>query len=335
MAIKQHTIEDFDRQPTSSVEKLVSQQKKKKENISFLKYKNKIFIFAILVGFAIVFLLYYYNDNSKVKAISVKNNYYLSDNYIRGLSKINLDTRYYLVLDNLIEKNIKKDPMIDSVEVHHKSNNIILIDVKEKIPYGYRLDDVTKLLMLDGSAIDLTSEYMNVISKIPYIVGFKSEQQEHLLSKAFKEVDVDVIESISQVEQYALSYDENALLLTMNDSNYFICSYYGLNLVNLYNEVSSKLNKTGVCLFGDENASVIYESVCPWDQVKQTVEYWYDELGNPIYNEYGDHAVKHYYKDENGEFILDEKGNKIVIPLDENGREIEGLPPEEEEEIKE
>ena len=46
-----------------------------------------------------------------------------------------------------------------------------------------------------------------------------------------------------------------------------------------------------------------------------------DEEGNYIYNKWGDRAVRHYYSDKNGNFYLDDNGEKILIPIDSYGQD--------------
>lgn len=318
---KQHTIEDFDHK-NNGVDKIFTDHKKARENKSFKRHKKGIFRLAILTGMIIVFCFYYYADSSKVKAISVINNYYLDQNYIKKISNLSLESRYHLVIDQYIEYVIKKDPMIKDVKVSHENNGVILIDVLEHEPYGYRYDDVAKIMLKNDSVIDLTSDYMNIISMVPLVTGFNDSNAQHLLANAFKDVDRFMIENISEIEQYALSYDNNCLKVLMNDGNYFICSYYGLKLINNYNDIASNLNENGICIYADENNSVAYKSECPWNKTPSNLEYWYDENGEPILNKYGDHMVKHYYTDDNGNYILDENGNKIVIPLNEFNEEL-------------
>ena len=324
---KHHTIEDFDKQ-SEDINKVFDEHRNKRNIQSFKKNKLKIFRLAILLGILIIFSTYYFSSSSKIKSISVANNYYLDTQYIKELSGLTLESRYFFTFDFLIENKIKKDPMINNVNVSHQENNIILIEVEENEPYGYRIDsDIPQILLKNDTTIDLTSDYMNIISNVPLIKGFNDEQQTHLLTNAFNEVNQNMIEYISQVEQYPLSYDDQTLLVTMNDGNYFICSYYGFPIINSYNLIASQLDTNGVCICADESNSDAYRSSCPWEQSDVELEYWYDDKGNPIYNQYGDHAVKHYQTDEDGNFILDEQGQKIVIPIDEFGNEI--LPTEE------
>lgn len=319
--IKQHTIDDFDKKQ-NGVDKIFIDHKKARNNKSFKRYKKIIFRLAILTGMILIFCFYYFADSSKVKAISVINNYYLDQDYIKSISKISLESRYHLIIDQYVEYVIKKDPMIKDVKVTHENNGVILIDVIEYEPYGYRYDDIAQIMLKGDKVIELTSDYMDIISLVPLITGFKDESSQHLLSNAFENVDRNMIESISEIEQYALSYDNNCLKVLMNDGNYFITSYYGLDLINDYNEIASNLVETGVCIYADENNSVAYKSECPWNQTASNLEYWYDENGEPILNKYGDHMVKHYYTDDKGNYILDENGNKIVIPLNEFNEEL-------------
>ncbi|MEG1462594.1 MAG: hypothetical protein RSC48_05745, partial [Anaerorhabdus sp.] len=61
---------------------------------------------------------------------------------------------------------------------------------------------------------------------------------------------------------------------------------------------------------------VAYTSTCPWNQIVEEKEYWVDELGNIVINQYGDPVEKKYYTDGKGNYVLDKEGNKILIPID-------------------
>ena len=95
-------------------------------------------------------------------------------------------------------------------------------------------------------------------------------------------------------------------------------------MINHYNAFYDKLNRKDWCIFAvdaDQYADA-YSHICPWDDTAEEREYWTDEKGRIIVNEYGDGIVKHYYTDLAGEPALDENGKRIPIPIDESGHEI-------------
>lgn len=310
-----HTLEDFNNK-TDGVELFLKKQRNSNDDeVKTDRTKNLLFNCALILAFFILLIIYMIIPSSKVKTISVVGNNYLDKDLIVEKSNLSLDSLYLFSFDFIIENKIKKIPFIDSVNVSHENNNMILIEVVEKQPFGYRIDRDPEILCTDDTVVLLESEYMNIIPRLPLVEGFDDEQQTHLLCKAFMELDPKVIESISDVHMFDLSYDNEALLIYMNDGNYFVTSYYGLPILNSYTSIASNFERNGICLYAYENVSVAYEATCPWLIERVEYEYWQDDLGNYILDKYGAKIIKQYEKDEYGNYLLDEEGNKIVIPL--------------------
>ncbi|MEG0076854.1 cell division protein FtsQ/DivIB [Anaerorhabdus sp.] len=301
----------------SAVDEVFDRRKRIKADFNFRKAQPLLFMLAIISGFLIIAVGYYFSPISKVKSISVKNNYFLDSSYIKSLSGLNLENRYYLVFDYFIEKKLEESELIKSATVKHKDQGVIEITVEEETPFGYRYLEQGELLLTSGKAVELKSEYLDLIAKVPYIDGFESEEQLIKIAKAFQKVDRNIIESISEVSQYPMSYDENTLRLLMRDGNNFFASYYSLSTLNSYNEIASDFTASGLCIYSDDSLKVAFTSTCPWDAVVEEKEYWIDELGNVVVNQYGDPVEKKYFTDGNGNFILDASGNKILIPMGE------------------
>lgn len=299
----------------TAVDEVFERRKRIKAEFNFKKSKPLLFIVAIGVGIGIIGSLYYFSPNSKIKSISVNGSYYLDEDYIKELSGLTLDDRFYFIFSPSIEKKVMKSEMVKSVKVSRKSQGIIEIAIVEEQPIGYRFLETPEILLNDGKVIEMKSEYLSIIARIPYIEGFETEELVRHLGKSFEDVDRNILETISEISQYPLSYDENTLRIYMRDGNYFFASFYSLSTINSYNEIVSNLGETGVCIYADEGLKVAYTSLCPWDAVTEEKEYWIDELGNVVVNQYGDPVEKKYYTDAQGNFILDNKGNKILIPM--------------------
>ncbi|SJZ98485.1 cell division protein FtsQ/DivIB [Anaerorhabdus furcosa] len=299
----------------SAVDEVFDRRKRIKADFSFRKAQPLLFILAVCLGLIVIAVGYYFSPVSKVKSISIKNNYYLDKDYIKELSGLTLENRYYLVIDYFVEKKLEESELIKNATVKHKDQGVIEITIEEETPFGYRYLDVGEILLTSGKAVELKSEYLDIIAKVPYIDGFETEEQLERIAKAFQKVDRSIIESISEVSQYPMSYDENTLRLFMRDGNNFFASYYSLSTVNSYNEIASDFTESGLCIYSDDSLKVAFTSTCPWNLVAEEKEYWIDELGNIVVNQYGDPVEKKYFTNDQGEFILDGNGNKILIPM--------------------
>ncbi|MFV0551820.1 MAG: cell division protein FtsQ/DivIB [Anaerorhabdus sp.] len=300
----------------SAVDEVFDRRKRIKADFSFRKAKPLLFIAAVIVGFITVALVYYYSPTSKIKAISAKGNYYLETDYVKELSGLTLENRYYLTFDYFIEKEIEKCEMVKNATVKHKEQGVIEIVIEEEEPFGYRYDEKGELLLKSGKAIELKSEFLDIIADVPYVEGFDTDELLVRLAKGFQNVNRDMIEIMSEITRYPMSYDENTIQIFMHDGNYFFASFYSLETINVYQQIASDLTEKGVCIYSDDGLTVAYTSTCPWNQIVEEKEYWVDELGNIVINQYGDPVEKKYYTDGKGNYVLDKEGNKILIPID-------------------
>ena len=305
-----------------SVDTLFEERAAESDNETFAQIRRGIFLRAVFLSVLLLVLLYLFSPDSRVKAVAVQGNNYLTGPYIESLSGVSVNDLLFMQFPDVIAGKIKKDPMIADASVHLLRNNLVEIVVTEKQPIGYRYDEEEPtILFTDGSICSLKSEYMRILSRIPFITGFNEETQTHLLTPAFQSVNPEVIESIAEVIQYPLSYDDEAVEIRMRDGGVFFGNYFSLALINNYETISALMTNKDLCVYADNATTVAAARACPWDEVETVLEYWTDEDGNYIYNKWGDRAVKHYYSDNNGNFYLDENGNKILIPIDTYGQD--------------
>jgi len=131
-----------------------------------------------------------------------------------------------------------------------------------------------------------------------------------------------MIESIAEVDQFSMNYDDEALKILMRDGGYFISSYYGLSMINSYNEIYTQLSDKSLCIFAEDSTKVAYAKKCPWNETETQLEYWQNADGSYITNKYGDKVVVHYYTDTEGNNYLDASGSPIRIPVDVYGEEV-------------
>ncbi len=317
---KDKTADDIGSEP-NGVELLLQKREIERDNTSFLKSQPVIFICAVILAIGIMIAAYFMSSASMVQSISVTGCNYLSRTYVQMISGVTLNSRYYTTLPTTVANKLKNDPMISNARVEMRNSNVIELVIEERQPVGYRYeDDTAYIIMSDGSKTELTSDYMSIISRVPYIVGFTDDNQTHLLTKALGELNQTMIEEIAQINQYSLNYDDQALEIQMRDGTYFFASYYNLDALNNYHELYSKMTEKGNCLYATEG-QVVYYSACPWNEVQTELDYWKNDDGTYVTNKYGDKIVKHYYTDSDGVQYLDENENPILIPIDSSGSE--------------
>ena len=250
--------------------------KKRKDNREYRKSlgsQNRLFILGTILGLIILAIIYIYSPLSKVYRLAISGNIYLSDDYYRHLSGIDDEDIFYLVSNSAIEDIIEAEPLVASVSVSHKAYGIIHIEVTEKKIIAYSYDEAPYLISEDGEFISLTSEYYSLISRVPIIEGFDSDEIEEI-ARGFKNVDDEIIDQISEIHKYPFTYDERMMEIVMRSGNYVYVSYYGLTLLNSYLDIEANIDvDENVCIFLDEITNSGYTSTCPyWGEEEESTE---------------------------------------------------------------
>ena len=304
------------------VQQLFDERKRNTINRNVRHEEPKLFRMAVLCGAIIVMFAYFMMPVSRVHGISVTGNANLSRSYILNLAGVSEDSIYYLSLPVILERKLEHDPLIEKADVSLERDNTISITVDEADVLGYRYDEEPVLLLTDGTSVPLKSEYLDIISRIPLVIGFNTEDQTAKLCKSFSGVEQSVIRDISEISQYSLSYDPQAIRVLMRSGGYFMGNYYNITVLNRYWDIYNHQNDKTQCIFADDSLTSAYSKMCPWDEPVVNKEYWKDEKGNIITNTYGDQVEKHYYLDAYGNYATDGAGNKIPIPISLQGFEV-------------
>ena len=305
-----------------NVEQVFDAKRKRNSQAAFDRNKPSLVRWGISAGILVLVFLFCLMEESRVSAVTVSGNRYLSSDTICSIAGVSSDDLYYAKIPFLLEYRLKSEPLIESVDVSWKNNGIISITVNEKRPVGYRYDQQAVLLLSDGSVIPLSGEYLDVIADVPYITGFTEAEQTRLLCKALSQLNRQVISSIAEIHQFALEYDDEAMKILMRTGGYYIGSYTNLDKLAYYDEIYAAQKDHSQCIYGFDSGSSAASQVCPWNKPTANVEYWTDEEGNIRKTPYGDSAVKHYYVDQDGNTATDDAGNPIPIPIDETATEV-------------
>lgn len=233
--------------------------------------KAKCFIIAFFISLVLIVGIYFLSPYSKTYRVVVKGNHYLKDEDI--ISKANLSKYYLLTFPPVHEKELLKDPFINEVKINMLDGNIVSIDVVENKAIGYIYeDDVSKILLIDDSKVDITKDNIYLIEKVPLIEGYAKEELKKI-ERGFVDIDYTIINEISEIHKYPVSYDLEQMEVIMRDGNYCFMSSSGLKLLENYYSISSSIdrNKGHVCMYMDELTNSAYVSSCPWQQVEGTI----------------------------------------------------------------
>ena len=234
----------------------------------FDKAKRFNFLLSIFLCLAIIATLYFISDISNIYRISVKGNYYLKDEDIIALSKLDTNDKYILSFPKIIEDRINKSPLIKSCKVNLLDGRLVQIVVDEYKIIGNTNENGQSVLVLENDdRYVLDKNNMYLIENVPLLEGFTNEGL-ILIEKNLVDVDKKMINEISEIHYYPLEkYCDHEII--MRDGNYVFSSVYGLERINYYYDVkASYITEKNVCYYIDDISKNAIMKACPWNESK-------------------------------------------------------------------
>lgn len=242
----------------------LNQRNNVKKKNKFRKDSTIIFIVAVVLAIPFLSFLYAISPYSKTYKIVCEGNVYLKDEDI--IKEANLSKYFLLTFPTKNEKKLKQNPFFEDVDIKMLNGNIVSINVKEVKQIGYLFEDnESKLLLINDVRIPLSASNMYLIDKIPLIEGYTKEELLKI-EKDFRDVDYKVINEISEIHKYPVSYDNEQMEIVMRDGNFCFLSSSSLKLLENYYVVSSGIDssKGHACVYLDDLTNSAYISTCPW-----------------------------------------------------------------------
>ena len=212
--------------------------KKKKNKAKRKLNKKRFFIVLFILIFLALFI--YYIFNIKIQNIYVSGNMYLSDQKIIDMSGLK---NYPKSIDNLsfkIEKKLENNIYILFAKVDKRNFlRTVYIDIKENYPLYYYQPE-NKIVLYDGKSTEDNFSIPTVINQIPNTIY--DEFLENM-----RNVDIDILNRISEIEYLPNDVDQERFFLIMNDGNYVYLTLSKFLAINKYiNMVKSFDNKKGI-----------------------------------------------------------------------------------------
>ena len=205
-----------------------------------IRYKRLIILFVIL---AFIFLICFKLFTLRITNIFIDGNLYLSDQDIIESANLSNYPRAIFTFSNSIKSDIVKNKFVKSVDVHKKGLTRVYISVVENKPLLF--DQVSnKTILSDGTSVD---EKFNV----PVLVNNIDSSIYEAFLEQFSLIDVDVFNSISEVEYTPNSVDDKLFLFSMNDGNYISVNLDKFSSVNKYFDMVVNFNNHRGILYLD------------------------------------------------------------------------------------
>lgn len=244
-----------------------------REYNSFRKKKRRYFFLSIFLSLAIISSIYLLLNESNVKNINVNGNIYLHSEDIIAQAHVSKDDKYIFTFPSRVKKDVLQNPLIEDCEVLLLDDNTVEINIREKKIIAYSIGESSYIVVLaDDTRINLDSNNMYLIEKVPFIEGFLQEDL-LLIEKNLSDLDYKLINEISEIHYYPdLKYQYVEII--MRDGNYIFTSPYGLSILNKYYDIESSYGKSSdSCFYFEDISGNAYASSCPWQEnVTEEVE---------------------------------------------------------------
>lgn len=219
-----------------------------KRKFNFLKF----FIFVLIVS--LITITVYTLFKVKTKNIIILNSKYYSDEMIIETANIENYPKFIMLSKSKIKKKLQQLELIEEVEIKKKLDFTLEITIKEKkILYFIRSNN--KYRLSDGKTYELEK-----IIGYPTLINYVPEDIEEDFYNKFKNIDIDIITLISEIEYSKTSYDKERFKLYMNDGNEVYITIDKIDKLNKYKSIVKKLdNKKGILYLDSGNYLEIKE----------------------------------------------------------------------------
>ena len=200
-----------------------------------IKYKN------LIICFFIVYLIYSVISNFLSKNISniyIVNNSFFSDQEIIEIAQLQNYPNNLKNSSKKIEERLENNIYIKSAKVYKKNITEVYIEIEENRPL-FNILSSNKTILSDGSEVKKKLNVPTLINYIPDTIYDKFVSH-------MSNVDVDVLNRISEIEYNPNDVDGERFLLTMLDDNYVYLTLYKFDSINSYMDIIKNFDQKGI-----------------------------------------------------------------------------------------
>ena len=217
----------------------MARKHKKKRKLKLSRVFLVLFILAIIGG------LIYLASNIRVRGFYISGNTYYTDNEILEMTKLNEYPSFIFTTSRSVTKNVKKYPLIKSIDISRTLNGMFNVTVIENKILFY--DNISKKSVLeDNTKADVYYENLPVL-----INEIKDTKIYDKFIKNIKKLNEDIIKNISEIKYDPNDIDKERFLFSMNDGNYVYVTLSKISNINNYLEISNTLGEKNGVLYLD------------------------------------------------------------------------------------
>lgn len=221
-----------------TVDKIKEDMKREKKLIRRNKRRRfqKRLLIVILIGLFIYGLvLFDKSDYSRYQTIKVSGNQFYSKNDIIEVSKVSPGSRMINNLPFMINKRVKKLPLVENADVNvYYNKGYLSIDVTEVKPVAYSQEETIQLYFSNGEIVDADESSFSMIADLPLLNGFTPEKIHPELLLQLSKLPDEAFLAISEIYLTPKEFDETAMKMVMNDEYFVYLSIETLPMLKQY-----------------------------------------------------------------------------------------------------
>lgn len=204
----------------------------KKKKLRILPFLVFIIIISIIIFLALLLI------DTKVKNIIITGNEVINDEEVITRSKLTNYPSFYKSSTKTMEKAIKENPIVKSVNIKREFYHIFNIEIEE-YEILYKKEDNGKYVLENKEEITLTN---NIPYMIPRLINEIPNNKLKSFIKYYKRINKDIREKISEIKYDPNDYDKDRFLLYMDDGNSVYLTITKFERLNYYNDVLPQLD---------------------------------------------------------------------------------------------
>lgn len=213
------------------------------------KRKLKVFnLLLILIVVSGLFFGVYFCLKLPVKNLIVKGNSYLNDDYILSLSGYKKYPSYLLTSTKKAKKKLEKSNYIVDAKIKRKWFFKVVIEIEENRALFSKENENGKVVFSDGKTLNVTSDYL---FRVPRLMNYVPEDEYKDFVKGMKNIKVDILQKISDIEYVPNDLDKERFVLYMDDGNMVYLTLTKFKMINYYNDVLKQLEDRHGILYLD------------------------------------------------------------------------------------
>lgn len=222
--------------------------------------KRKLKIVNILIFFLVIGLLSfcgYLFSIQPIKNIIITGTSYINDDEILESAGVKNYPSFFMTNSKKIEKELNKNPYIESVLVKKSFYNVLNVKIKEsKALFINNYNDT----IVFSNKEEVSLKKISYTYRIPRLINYVPDKKYDEFINGMKNIKEDTLGKISDIEYVPNEYDKDRFLLYMDDGNMVYLTLTKFKMINYYNDVLSQLeNKKGILYLDSGNHFQIRE----------------------------------------------------------------------------